>query len=259
MAALTNLALLLFSLLLFTSSANAAPSGALAYLPEQQVLQQLPALEQQSAAQQKLLLIVLGADWCHDSVALIKQFSQPEFATQLQQRFNTVMIDVGYLQYGSSVTKRYNQPAYYGTPTVMIINPATGQLLNKADLMLWTDASTMAADDYQQYFIATNFKQQFNEQAQQLAAIAPALQQQITRFEQQQAEQLTVAYQHAGSLLKAYKTSKAPASDEFKQVWDEVKAFRTGILPAVLTLQQQAITLPANTELVLPVSSVFSF
>jgi anion-transporting ArsA/GET3 family ATPase len=198
--------------------------------------------------------VVLGANWCHDSVKLLERFNQRAMAQALAQRFNMAFVDVAYLEFGRATTTRYQLPLYYGTPTVLIIEPETRQLLNKTDLMHWTNAASYDVAAYQQYFLHTDFVQQFEKEQQQLSGIKPQQLLQINQFEQQQAAQLMLAYQQLGPLLKAYKTSGQPASAEFKMKWDEVKAFRSNILPEVNKLQQQAIKLAPGEVLALPVA-----
>lgn len=240
-------------------ASNSVAAKSLQFQPESEVVARLPALEQQAAAEDKLLLVVLGANWCHDSVKLLERFHQPAMAQALQQRFNMAFVDVAYLEFGKTTTARYQLPLYYGTPTVLIIQPTTGQLLNKTDLMHWTNAASFEVAAYQQYFLHTNFVAQFNKQQQQLSGISPQQQAQINQFEQQQAAQLALAYQRLGPLLKAYKKSGKPASSEFQTLWDEVKVFRNNILPQVVQLQQQANAAAADTPLQLPEMVNFSF
>jgi hypothetical protein len=241
--------LLLFSLMIFSAPATTLADTPLAFLPEQHVLPQLPAIQQQAAAKQKLLLLVLGADWCHDSEALLAQFSQPEFSRALHQRYQLVFVDVGYLQFGQATAQRYQLPLYYATPTVMIIDPVNNQLLNKNDVMHWSNAASFDKAAYQQYFIDTDFKQQFASQQQQLAGISAPVLKQINQYEQQQATKLANEYQRLGPLLQAYKASGKPASTEFNQLWRDVKTFRNAILPKVQQLQQQAKTLATGEQL----------
>jgi len=243
--------ILLLCSALFSLKLQSAPT-AFVFLPEQQVLQQLSQLEQQAVAEQKLLLLVLGATWCHDSVALLDKFNQPAMASALQQRYQLAFVDVGYLEFGAATMARYQQPLYYGTPTVLMINPANGELLNKADLMHWTHAASLPVTEYQQYFLTDKVPLQYAKAQQQKAGIAAAVQQQISDFEQQQAKTLAQAYLELGPLLKAYKESGKPAGAEFKQRWDQVKAFRSNILPQVHQLQQQAATLAPGEALTLP-------
>lgn len=253
----------IITLIIPVSSAASADTsmqpGAYNFVAEKQVLLQLNALQQKAAAEQKLLLLVLGAQWCHDSVELLRHFNQPALSAALEQRYEMAFIDVGYLQFGQAITERYQLPLYYGTPTVMIIAPDSGQLLNKTDLMHWTNAASFDDEAYQQYFIATDFQQQFATAQQQFTGISPAHVQQINSFELQQAKKLAQAYQQLGPVLQAYKRSDKPASAEFKQLWEEVKGFRSSILPDVQQLQQQAISLKPGETLVLPSYPAFSF
>ena len=241
MKVFTYSVLLLCGVLLFTARAAAVPVPVLKFLPEQQVLNQLPAMQHQATAANQLLLLVLGADWCHDSVALLEQFSHPGLNSALQQRYQLALVDVGYLQYGQASTQHFGLPLYYGTPTVMIIDPQTSQLLNKNDLMHWSNAASFELAAYQQYFIDTDFKQRFARQQQQLATVSAPVLAQIDQYEQQQAAKLANEYQRLGPLLKAYKASDKPATAEFNQLWRDVKIFRSAILPKVEQLQQQAV------------------
>lgn len=226
---------------------------------EAEVLAQLPKLEQQAVTEHKLLLVVLGATWCHDSIKLLEHFNQSAMAQALTERFEIAFVDVAYLEFGQATATRYQLPLYYGTPMVLIIEPKTRQLLNKTSVMHWTNAAAFDIAAYRQYFLQTDFVAQFAKEQQALAGIKPQHLVQINRFEQQQAAQLMLAYQQLAPLLKAYKTSGQPANSEFKKLWDEVKAFRSNILPEVNKLQQQAKLNTTNKPLVLPADVVFSF
>jgi len=240
-------------------SDTAASPVATGFVAEQQFLPQLDQLQRKTAAEQKLLLLVLGGEWCHDTKALQQHFAEPALATALAKRFNIAFVDVGYLEFGQATAQRFQLPLYYGTPAVMIIAPDSGQLLNKSDLMRWTSAANFDAAAYKAYFIDTDFKQQFAQQQQQLAGISPVLQQQISAFEQQQAANLMQGYSYLGPLLRAYKESGQAAGAEFNQAWSKVKAFRTEILPQVAELQQQAKNLAPGEPLQLPATEGISF
>ncbi|WP_445428811.1 thioredoxin family protein [Alishewanella sp. HL-SH05] len=256
MSALTHLALILFSLVLLPAQAASSYDNALSYQPEQQILPTLPVLEQKALAENKLLLVALGASWCHDSVALLERFAEPTLAAALAERFEIVLVDVAYLQYGQATTTRYQLPLYYGTPTVMIIDPSNRQLLNKPDLMQWTNAASFDEGAYQQYFLTTHFKQQFA--ATQQPALTEAAQQHIRDFEEQQAATLAMGYQHLSPLLAAYETDPQADRTEFMAVWDEVKRFRGSIIADVQALQQAAM-LDAHSPLKIPSYNEFSF
>ena len=72
-------------------------------------------LAQAKLAQQKLL-IVLGANWCHDSQGLIQRFASNEMSSLLQENYQTLFVDIGYYEKGFDVVSRFGMPIYYGTP-----------------------------------------------------------------------------------------------------------------------------------------------
>lgn len=242
-----------------TDTASSTAAEPWRFQSEPEVLRQQPKLEQQAAAANKLLLVVLGANWCHDSVKLLERFNQPEMTQALKQRFELAFVDVAYLEFGKTTAERYQLPLYYGTPTVLIIEPKTRQLLNKTSVMHWTNAASFDVAAYRQYFLQTDFLAQFAKQQQALAGIKPQHLLQINQFEQQQAKQLMLAYQQLGPLLKAYKTSGQPANSEFKKLWDEVKTFRNNILPEVTQLQQQAKSKRQGELLIFPAETLSKF
>ena len=58
--------------------------------------QQVKQWQQQATAEGKDLMLVLGANWCDDSTALLQQFNQPEFSQKLQQNYQVRPVDFCY-------------------------------------------------------------------------------------------------------------------------------------------------------------------
>lgn len=197
----------------------------------------LPRIEtarKQALAEQKLLLVALGADWCHDSRALADTFMQPQLATQLANDFVVKLVDVGYLQDGYNIAAAFGEPVYWGTPSVMIIDPATKQVLNKADLSTWTNAASYDLSEYQNYFQAANF-------THPPVSISATHQAQIDDFEQQQATRVRAGYQIVAPLLRAFKESDADKpSAEFMTYWTELSKLRQAAPQAITELYQEA-------------------
>ena len=191
--------------------------------------------QQLASTNDKLLMLVLGADWCHDSIALAQQFQQPPLDEQLNNQFVVQLMDVGYLTAGVDIAQHYGLPIYWGTPTVMIIDPSTGQLLNENDLVTWTNAASHSSDEYVRYFNRTDF---FPPQAQQ--AIFDAHQQQINRFVATQTARIQHGYAVVGPLLQAYKQSGDKPSQEFIEQWDELRELRIGVEAAIRQLTDVA-------------------
>lgn len=200
----------------------------------------------------KLLLVVMGAQWCHDSRGLAEKFDDPAVAKVLAARYETVFVDVGYLGDLRAISQRFGQAHYFATPTVMIINADTERLMNAQDMHIWGSADRLPASRYLQYFTAyaDNPPAYFAPLPEHHAAS-------IAAFEQQNAERLTKAYRILAPGLEAEdRTGKA--SDEFIQQWREVRRYRVSLQKDIQTIRQQAIDAPA-TPLVLPAYDNFSW
>ena len=183
--------------------------------------------EQRAIAENKQLLLVLGATWCHDSVALSERFSQSEMQAALDAQYVVVGLNVGYLEYGFETVQRYELPTYYGTPTVLIVDPTERRILNRIDYQNWTSAASMTEQDYQSYFIEQSFP---HIDSLQLSVNTLAA---VSAYEQTQAERIKAGYLVAGALLKAYKASNEPPTPEFMRVWESVAQYRNAIPRAV--------------------------
>lgn len=214
--------ILFFLLFLGCSAAHAADASDGYFNGQSLSPDQLEQQQQLAAQQNKLFMLVLGADWCQDSRALAEQFQQPEFAQQLAQRFVVNYVDVGYLEHGFSVTNYYGQPTYYGTPTVIIIDPVTGRVLNKSDWQQWTNAASYGEQAYRIYFLEQEFE------PLPFSAANKA-------FEDYQAQRVRAGFAVAGDMLEAYMESSATEpSAEFSELWAELGRFRNQVFNDVI-------------------------
>jgi thiol-disulfide isomerase/thioredoxin len=93
----------------------------------------------------KMVMIVMGGNWCHDSRALAGWFATPRFAAMLKGRYELVYVDAGMPTIGQGknlpIAKRFGIKKIKGTPTVMILS-ATGKLLNRKDAPKWRNAAS---------------------------------------------------------------------------------------------------------------------
>lgn len=183
--------------------------------------------QKNAVADDKLLLVVLGATWCSDSQALARQLSSPKLRTALTERFEVVAADTGYFTAGFDIADHFNLPTYYGTPTVLMVEPSSGAVLNRVDFHEWMNAKEKSEEQYWNYFIRQNFSQTPE------AELAPELKQEIANYEQQQAQRIRNAYLTAGKLLKEYKESGEAPSERFVEVWFELADYRNTVAQAV--------------------------
>ena len=96
------------------------------------------------------VILVFGANWCHDSRALAGWFASPRFAAMLA-RYEIVWIDVGQKDRNLDLARRFGLDGIKGTPTVLILDSA-GKPLNLKDAPRWHDASTRSEDGIFRYF-----------------------------------------------------------------------------------------------------------
>jgi len=103
-------------------------------------------------AENKRLLLVLGANWCHDSRGLAHHFEDPELARLLADNYVLRFIDVHWFTENRSVMNRFGIPTVYGTPTVFIIDPVDETLLNRQERSRWTSAASAPIEEVRAYF-----------------------------------------------------------------------------------------------------------
>ena len=116
-------------------------------------LTKVEATIDEAGAEGKLALVVLGGNWCHDSKAFAKALGKDDLSAQLDERYETAMISVGFLDSGLDVAAKYDPMGIFlHTPTVMIIDPATRSVINWRDNVQFRDAYKLADDHIAAYF-----------------------------------------------------------------------------------------------------------
>jgi len=200
----------------------AIQSGNL-YLSSIDPVADLAAKLESARQSHKRLLVVMGGNWCHDSRALASRlFSEPLSAT-INQHYEILFVDVGYLEKGRDVITSLGIPVYYATPTLLIVDPVSGLVVNAQDRHQWAEAASISMEDslayFRQYQDAGQTAIEDNSDAQLQELLA-----EIDAFEATQAERLYQAYAVLGPMLKAYKEGDKEAFSE--DLWDEVREYR---------------------------------
>jgi hypothetical protein len=186
----------------------------------------------------RLALIVLGGNWCHDSRALAARLRQPPLRGVVEQHYETVFVDVGYLDQGKAVMHHFGLPVYYATPTVLIVDPVSGRLVNRGNRHQWGAAHGISMDDSVAYFEAM---------AAGVSATGPVaepeqirrLLEQIDAYERRLAEHTEQGYARVGPMLRAYKEG-LDVPDSFDADWQEVSEFRNAIPALIEALRAEA-------------------
>lgn len=116
--------------------------------PEQAPAEVQAALARAAATSRRVLL-VFGANWCHDSRALAGWFATPRFKTMLADRYELVWINVGDApgekDRNGDLARRFGLAGIAGTPTVLILD-AAGKPLNLSEAPGWKNAASRSGD-----------------------------------------------------------------------------------------------------------------
>lgn len=99
----------------------------------------------------KRVILVMGANWCHDSRGLAGWFEKPRFSAMLSERYEIVYVDVGKRDRNIDIAQRFGIEKIVGTPTVLVLS-SDGELLNAKTAPTWRNAASRDADDIYNYF-----------------------------------------------------------------------------------------------------------
>jgi thiol-disulfide isomerase/thioredoxin len=218
----------------YVIAAETDPDGAL-FQPSENPLADVQRAIASAGLTQRRALVVLGANWCHDSRALAARLHQSPLADVIQEHYELVLVDVGFYEQGRDVVQAFGVPQFYATPTVLIIEPGTGQVVDNEDRYMWGNAYRISMSESVEYFEkwATEKASAAVESAQLEQLYA-----EIDQFEKKQAERVTAGYALVGPMLAAYKAGNAP--ENFEASWDELSKFRNAIPGAIRELRDEA-------------------
>ena len=138
-----------------TPSAISAHPEAKLYDATRDARADVSAALARAKASNKRVILVMGANWCHDSKALAGWFESARFKAMLTPKYEVVYIDVGkpQLREGRNIeiAQEFGIKKIKGTPTVLILSP-DGTLLNKKDAPTWRNAASQSEDAIFAYF-----------------------------------------------------------------------------------------------------------
>ena len=231
-----TLALCLGLVFASATAAETDPDGAL-YSPSVDPLADVQQALDRAADNERLALVVLGANWCHDSRALAARLQRSPLAEVIQQHYELVFVDVGFYENGRAVMRQFDVAHYYATPTVLIVDPSNGQLVNDEDRHIWGNAYKIDMPSSVQYFEKWAMSDAVAEPAGDSTELQ-RLYAEIDQFEQQMAERVAAGYAVVGPMLAAYNAGNAP--EEFNASWDELSGFRNAIPGDIRKLRDEA-------------------
>lgn len=139
-----------FTLSVSTAAMSAGPvTEAAGFDASANAASQLDAALAQSAVSGKHVLLILGANWCHDSRALAGWLETPRLKQLVSDNYEAVFVDIGAPYAGQG--RNLDIPARFGfemkgTPNVLIVSPA-GELLNRTTATRWRNAASRSESE----------------------------------------------------------------------------------------------------------------
>ncbi len=145
----TSLALALAGCMTTPETAAPAHPEARPYAVTPDAMADADAALARAAASGKHVLMVLGANWCHDSRALAGWLGTPRFAALVAKRYELVFVNVGMPQTGDghnlAIPQRFDLAEMKGTPALLVLT-AEGKPLNLDTATSWRNAASRSED-----------------------------------------------------------------------------------------------------------------
>ncbi|PPV05592.1 hypothetical protein XBLMG947_3272 [Xanthomonas bromi] len=99
----------------------------------------------------KPVLVIFGANWCHDCRALDTSLHTAKNAPLIDRSFVVVKVDVGNFDRNLDISQRYGDPIQNGIPAAVVVSPA-GKLLYTTRAGELANARRMSDDGIYQFF-----------------------------------------------------------------------------------------------------------
>ena len=97
----------------------------------------------------KRVLLVMGANWCHDSRALAGWLESARIAALVEREYELVFVNIGMPQTGDGhnlgVARRFGLTDLPGTPNLLVLT-ADGTLVNPDTATTWRNAASRSED-----------------------------------------------------------------------------------------------------------------
>ena len=95
-------------------------------------------------ASHRLLLIDMGGNWCGDCRVLAGTMALADLAPFVARHYVVVMVDVGRFSRNMDIAARFGARPPKGVPALLIVDPASGKLLDAGHAEALADARSMS-------------------------------------------------------------------------------------------------------------------
>ncbi|QIQ87899.1 thioredoxin family protein [Erythrobacter sp.] len=129
------------------ASVPAAPTypEARSYAVSDNAMGDVHAALASAAMSGKRVLLVMGANWCHDSRALAGWLESPRIAELVEREYELVFVNIGMPQTGDghnlAIARSFGLEELPGTPNLLVLT-ADGTLVNPDTATTWRNAAS---------------------------------------------------------------------------------------------------------------------
>lgn len=196
----------------------------------------------------KLALIIMGANWCHDTRSLMESLDDPAMKTALEG-YEVTRVNMDQYADALKVVKKYGKATVYETPTVMIIDPKTKKLVNRDTMHQWRDAFKMSLEEKVAYFDemanpANHAKKpkRANDLTLNIALKA------IDAFEEKHADRIEAIY---GTLITYIEDDIEGRPENFNDMWGELWELRSTLPDHMTRMRRQVRAAHAAGQMII--------
>lgn len=97
----------------------------------------------------KRVLLVMGANWCHDSRALAGWLESERIGALVDEKYELVYVNIGMPQTGDghnlAIARRFGLEDLPGTPNLLVLTPE-GELVNADTATAWRNAASRSEE-----------------------------------------------------------------------------------------------------------------
>tara|TARA_R110002167_G_scaffold330726_2_gene537389 strand:+ start:1407 stop:2216 length:810 start_codon:yes stop_codon:yes gene_type:complete len=149
----------------------------------------------------KLLILIIEAAWCQDSLTLEKFLIESKVKKIVESDYVILKIDAGWLLNLKKELSIVSYPIYYGTPSLLIVDPVNRMVLNRNSVRRWQSAhreNAILLSQYLKEISSDKDKRILKLKNQEISS-------DIIEFENEQADILYKAYAKLGQMLEKEK------------------------------------------------------
>jgi hypothetical protein len=123
---------------------------ATSYTVSDDAMGDVDAALERARANGKRVLLVMGANWCHDSRALAGWLESETIAPMVEREYELVFVNIGMPQKGGGhnleIARRFGLGDLPGTPNLLVLT-SDGVLVNAETATTWRNAASRPHDN----------------------------------------------------------------------------------------------------------------